>query len=129
MRCPLSDCVASLPPNGTARTLSSSDWCQCVVQSLAELERDRQQLNAQIDTLRQQLADQSRHVTESHDQCDVTEADADRLAAAEQTAARYKEALRLKVVVCQSSVILCSSVINSRIGDCWRKNVGNYLHI
>ena len=75
-----------------------------MLQCRAELEGDRQQLQTQLDTLRQQLADQSRHAAESRDRCDVTEHALEeedtggRLVAAEQTAARYRHALRLKVV-------------------------------
>ena len=63
----------------------------CVLQSCAELERERQQLNS----LHRELA-------ESRDRCDVTTADSqqltDHLAAAERTSAQYRDALRAKVV-------------------------------
>ena len=72
----------------------------CTVQSRDELERDRHELQAQLDALHRQLA-------ESRDRRDVTEVEsgrlADSLAAAEQTAARYREALRLKVVISVNS--------------------------
>ena len=66
------------------------------MQSCAELIADRQQLQTQLEALRRQLA-------ESRDHSDVTEAESSRLlaslAAAEQTAAQYRQALHLKVVI------------------------------
>ena len=67
-----------------------------VVQSCAEVERNRQQLNM----LNSQL-------TESRGRCDVATADsqqlADNLATAEQTSEQYRDALRAKVVL----MVLC----------------------
>jgi len=87
----------------------------CLVQCRGEFERDRQQLQTQLDTLR-------RHLAESRDRRDVTAADtqqlADSLAAAEQTAAQYRDALRAKVLrlpLMTPDSIMILSVTNNRI--------------